>query len=199
MHRQIRELPYGDVLIHAGDGLGVGSLAELEDLDDWFAHLPHRYKILIAGNHDWCFEEQPEAARMLVKHAIYLEDSGCEVEGIRFWGSPWTPFFRNWAFNLPRGKALAQRWARIPEDTDVLITHRPPWGILDEAKAGFKLQGVGCHDLQARLAQLPLRAHVFGHVHESYGWQRQGKCLFVNASICDIRYKPLNLPVTFEM
>lgn len=199
MHRQIKELPYGDVLIHAGDGLGVGTLAELEDLDDWFGGLPHPHKIVIAGNHDWCFEDQPETARQLVKNAVYLQDSGVEIEGIRFWGSPWTPFFRNWAFNLPRGNALAKRWAQIPDDTDVLITHGPPWGILDEVKARFQLERVGCKDLRERVLKLKIQAHVFGHVHEGYGQTWDGEQRYVNACTCNLRYEPVNEAISFEI
>ena len=106
LHRRIPDIPDGDVLIHAGDCLGQGTLENIEVLNDWLGTLPHRYKIVIAGNHDWAFQETPELARQALTNAIYLEDSGVEIEGIRFWGSPWTPTFMDWAFMLERGQQL---------------------------------------------------------------------------------------------
>ena len=135
MHRQI-QVPEGDLLIHAGDSLARGTLDDLEDLDEWLGSLPHRHKIVIAGNHDWCFQDDPDDARKLLTNAHYLQDNGLELEGLRFWGSPWTPVFFNWAFNLERGDAIAERWSLIPEKLDVLITHGPPAGILDPVAKG---------------------------------------------------------------
>ncbi len=130
-HDDIDLIPDGDVLIHAGDCLGRGSIFELEDFDYWLGELPHPTKILIAGNHDWCFQTRPNEARKLVTNAIYLEDSGVTIGGLKFWGSPITPTFRNWAFNRDRGPDIAKHWDLIPDDTDVLVTHGPPEGIFD--------------------------------------------------------------------
>ncbi|MCK7548903.1 metallophosphatase domain-containing protein [Marinobacter koreensis] len=198
MHRQI-QVPEGDLLIHAGDSLARGTLDDLEDLDDWLAGLPHRHKILIAGNHDWCFQDEPEEARDLLKHACYLQDGGIEIEGFRFWGSPWTPVFFNWAFNLERGEALAERWARIPENLDVLITHGPPAGILDIVPDAKGELSVGCEELATAVENRQPRLHIFGHIHESYGQKRQGNSLFVNASTCTGSFKPLNPPVVLDL
>ncbi len=199
MYRQIGHIPDGDVLIHAGDSLGRGTLEELAEFDAWLGTLPHRHKILIAGNHDWCFQNEPEQARRLVSHATYLQDSGIELDGVRFWGSPWTPEFFNWAFNLPRGEALAERWAQIPDNTDVLITHGPPMNILDQVGERFGGGHVGCEALAERLAGLRLKAHLFGHIHESYGQQEHGHCRFVNAATCNGQFKPDNPPVALEI
>ncbi|KPQ00245.1 metallophosphatase domain-containing protein [Marinobacter sp. HL-58] len=198
MHRQVT-VPDGDILIHAGDCLGVGTLDELEDLDNWFSEQPHRHKILIAGNHDWCLQDEPAEAEALIRNAIYLRDSGVEIEGLKFWGSPWTPVFFDWAFNLPRGEAIAERWAQIPADTDILITHGPPAGILDQVITANDSQSVGCDDLTGELKRLDLRVHVFGHIHESYGQRPMDQCLFVNASTCNGRFKPLNPPVVIDI
>lgn len=198
LHRQI-EVPDGDLLIHAGDCLGVGTLDELEDLDHWFSELPHPHKILIAGNHDWCFQDEPAEARALVRHAHYLQDSPLELNGLKFWGSPWTPVFFNWAFNLTRGEAIAERWARIPEDTDVLITHGPPAGILDRIDSPTGTVRPGCEALAERVAQLAPTLHVFGHIHEDYGQQQIGGCRYVNASTCNGRYQPLNPPIVIDL
>lgn len=199
MHRQIETIPEGDILIHAGDGLGVGTLSELKDLDDWLGSLPHPHKLLTAGNHDWIFQREPEVARLAVKNATYLEDSGVTIQGIRFWGSPWTPVFRNWAFNLQRGAPLAERWAMIPLETDILITHGPPWGILDNIGDEYLIQRVGCHALTEALKTLSVRGHIFGHIHEGYGLHHEAECVFVNASTCNERYQPVNPAVVIEV
>lgn len=200
MHRRIPEIPDGDVLIHAGDSLGQGTLENLADLNDWFGTLPHRYKVVIAGNHDWVFQEAPELARETLTHAIYLEDSGIELEGLQFWGSPWTPQFLDWAFMLERGQALRGKWQLIPKNTDVLITHGPPRGLGDQVTVDFRARNVGCVDLEQRLEQLPnLQAHVFGHIHEGYGQYLRGQARFINASTCTARYEPTNPPIVFDL
>jgi predicted phosphodiesterase len=125
------QVPDGDILIHAGDVGRAGTLEEIAAAHDWLCQLPHKYKILVAGNHDRAFETQPARARQIVSDLIYLQDEGCTIDGIRFYGSPWTPDFNEWAFNLPRGEALANKWSLIPQGTDVLITHGPPRGIGD--------------------------------------------------------------------
>src|SRR5690606_27797878 len=126
----------------------------------------------------------------------YLRDAGVEIDGVRFWGSPWQPEFFDWAFNLPRGEALAARWALVPEDTDVLITHGPPRGILDRTVTGTP---VGCDDLRAALDRLAPRLHVFGHIHEAYGRVEGPRTTFVNASVCDVRYRAVNDPVVVDL
>jgi predicted phosphohydrolase len=201
MHRQV-DVPDGDILIHAGDCLGAGTLEELEDLDDWFGSLPHRHKILIAGNHDWCFQNDPVSARDRVTQAIYLQDEGITLDGIRFWGSPWTPVFFDWAFNLERGARLAERWAQIPDETDVLITHGPPAGILDGVVSGLignHTESAGCAALMAAVARVQPPIHIFGHIHEGYGRHDSNGTLFVNASSCQANYKPLNPPIILDI
>lgn len=174
-------MPPGDLLVHAGDLTLGGELAEVADLDDWLAGLPHPHKVVIAGNHDWCFERPAErmTARALLRHAVYLEDSAVELCGLRIYGSPWQPWFLDWAFNLHRGARIAARWAVIPDDTDLLLTHGPPHGIGDRTCAGLN---VGCEDLLDRVREVRPRLHVFGHIHEAAGrWEREGT-IFVNAS-----------------
>jgi len=199
LHHRIPDIPDGDVLIHAGDCLGQDTLENIEELNEWLGTLPHRRKIVIAGNHDWAFQETPELARQALTNAIYLEDSGAEIEGIRFWGSPWTPTFMDWAFMLERGQQLHKKWQLIPGDTDVLITHGPPKGIGDEANLGFKCQNVGCIDLLDRIQQLSLKAHIFGHIHEGYGEYQKGLTTLINASTCTARYEPRNAPIVIEV
>ena len=199
LHRRMPAIPEGDVLIHAGDSLGQGTLENVQELNQWLGTLPHRHKIVIAGNHDWVFQEDPDSARAALSNAIYLQDSGVEIEGLRFWGSPWTPTFLDWAFMLPRGEPLRERWRVIPDDTDVLITHGPPKDVGDQVSVGFKCQNVGCEDLRDRLQQLSVRAHVFGHIHEGYGEYQLGKARLVNASTCTARYTPTNPPIVLDL
>ncbi len=199
LHRQIPEIPDGDVLIHAGDCLGQGTLENIQEFNEWLGSLPHEHKIVIAGNHDWAFQETPELARAALTNAIYLEDSGVQIRDVRFWGSPWTPTFMDWAFMLDRGDPLYQKWKLIPDNTDVLITHGPPHGIGDEVNLGFKAQNVGCIHLSDRVAQLSPTIHVFGHIHEGYGEYKRGNTRMVNASTCNARYEPNNPPIVFNL
>jgi Icc-related predicted phosphoesterase len=193
MHGQHGRLkvPDGDILVVAGDFTTQGSFTEIANFNGWLGGLPHKHKIVIAGNHDVMFEKDPGFARSLITNAIYLQDEGVEVMGLKFWGSPWTPFFCNWAFNLRTGEERRQKWERIPEGLDVLITHGPPAGILDRTYDG---EHVGCSELLAKLASLESepRLHVFGHIHEAAGRERHPgfRTEFVNAGALDGRYVP---------
>lgn len=199
LHHQMPAIPDGDVLIHAGDSLGQGTLENISNLNTWLGTLPHRHKIVIAGNHDWAFQETPERARAALSNAVYLEDSGIEIEGVRFWGSPWTPVFLDWAFMLERGQPLRERWQQIPDDTDVLITHGPSKGFGDAVNIGSRSLNTGCQELLARIDQLALKAHVFGHIHEGHGLYRRGDTQLINASTCTLRYQPTNPPIVVHL
>lgn len=183
LHRNV-QVPEGDLLIHAGDQCNHGLPSELRSFGRWYRSLPHAHKVLIAGNHDWPWLRRRRYGLMWLRGCHYLQDSSCRVQGLKVWGSPWQPEFCDWAFNLPRGPRLAEVWAKIPDDVDILVTHTPPLGILDN--------GLGCADLRARVEQLPkLRLHVFGHIHGAAGQLEQGGCVFVNAAICDEQYAPV--------
>jgi len=148
------------------------------------------------------------ARAYLEPDVIYLQDSGCEIEGLRFWGSPWQPWFMDWAFNLPRkGEKLRAKWNLIPMDTDVLITHGPPYGVLDEVRPRMTAWGpaeegsghLGCEELAIRLAAVRPRVHVFGHIHDGYGIHKQAGTTYVNASICTEEYRPTNPPIVIDL
>lgn len=162
-------VPEGDVFVHAGDLCRGGDLEELAEAAAWIAGLPHRHKVVVAGNHDWAFVHAPDLARALFARdgVVYLEDAACVLDGVTFWGSPWQPAFNDWAFNLPRGPALAAVWARIPDRTDVLITHGPPAGVLDRSPVGGR---AGCADLMDRVRAAVPRLHLFGHIHQDGGF-----------------------------
>ncbi len=190
-------LPQGDVLVHAGDFSMGGTLPEVSVFLDWLEAQPHRYKVLVAGNHDFLAEREPAVFRaMLPESIIYLENSGAEIGGLRLWGSPITPWFFDWAFNRHRGADIRPYWEAIPFGTDVLITHGPPYGILDEVLRDPR--PVGCRDLLRRIEDIQPRVHVFGHIHEGYGQLERDGTLFVNAASVDVRYKPLNPPIVWE-
>ena len=197
MHHGNFQVPPGDIVVHCGDSTRTGKIEEIKDFTQWFAALPHRTKILIAGNHDFGFQLEPELRHSLPQNIIYLQDQAVEVEGLKFYGSPWQPRFYNWAFNLDRGVPLRQVWDRVPEDTQVLLTHGPPFGILDMTQRG---EPVGDEELRRAVFRLPLlKLHVFGHIHESYGLNEQGGTKFVNAALCDLRYRPVHAPVVIDL
>jgi Icc-related predicted phosphoesterase len=168
-------VPEGDVLVHAGDLCRGGSIEELRAATEWLRTLPHPVKIVVAGNHDTCLERTADTARSVVngEGIDYLEDSGIERDGVRFWGSPWQPEYNGWAFNLPRGKPLADKWAKMPPAVDVLITHGPPMGFGDGSSIGAAR--AGCRDLRVRVAEVRPLVHLFGHIHEDGGaWTHEG-------------------------
>jgi predicted phosphodiesterase len=191
-------VPDGDVLVHAGDFSSTGKPREVEAFVRFLARLPHAHKIVIAGNHDFLCEREPErAAALLNASATYLLDSGTSAAGLSFWGSPWQPWFYDWAFNLPRGSALAQKWALVPTGIDVLITHGPPFGVLDRvARDGTS---VGCEALLEALPRIAPKLHVFGHIHEAYGAVQRDGTLHINASNCNLQYEPVQPPVVVDV
>lgn len=193
------DIPQGDVLVHCGDMTGRDSVAEVSRFSHWFRSQPHRHKVIIAGNHDWLFQREPSLAKSLLTsgddQCHYLQDSEVTIEGVKFYGSPWQPEFYNWAFNLPRG-TLHEKWDLIPEDTDVLITHGPPHGILDQ-----NIQGIhcGCEELLEAVNRINPKVCAFGHIHEAFGVDTHSGVQFVNASNLDFRYRVVNPPVVIEV
>jgi Icc-related predicted phosphoesterase len=182
------EIPAGDVFVHAGDLCQGGRLEELFIVAHWLQRLPHRHKIVIAGNHDWCFAREMFAAiQTLGKGIVYLQDTDITIDGVKFWGSPWQPEFRNWAFNLPRGQPLASKWALIPSDTQVLITHGPPAGIGDR---GGLTERLGCADLLTAVRRIQPRLHLFGHIHQDGGFWQQGNTAFANVTCWECERGP---------
>lgn len=197
-HRDLLPLTEGDVLIHAGDVSRGGTKEQIMDFLEWFAAQKHTHKIFIAGNHDFFFEETNphEVNRIIPDDVIYLSDSGIKINGVQFWGSPVTPWFNNWAFNRDRGDEIKKHWELIPRDTDVLITHGPPFGILDETVYGKR---TGCEELLLRVYCVEPKYHIFGHIHEGYGSSLKGETTFVNASILDDWYEMKNEPIILNL
>lgn len=209
LHSRIRGgVPQGDVLIHAGDFCGSNSKVSVRAFLEWFSLQPHKHKVFIAGNHDGAFERDPEWCRQTIDaiapSLTYLQDSGIEIEGVKFWGSPWQPEFCDWHFNLPRGPKLAEKWALVPNDTDVLITHGPPKGILDGCPPWpptlfQETFHAGCEELAKALPRIKPRVHVFGHIHEGYGVHEQNGITFINGSSVDGNYRPANRAIVIDL
>lgn len=142
----------------------------------------------------------PKRCGVFAQHSlflqIYLQDSEVVIDGWRIWGSPWQPEFCDWAFNLPRGSKLKEKWDLIPDDIDVLITHGPP------ARHGGTISrgvDVGCEDLMEAVLKLQPLVHVFGHVHEGYGVTYEAGITFINASTCTHNYCADNPACVFDL
>lgn len=196
----------GDILIHCGDFTNRGTMASISKFNDWLGKIKENFKeiLVVAGNHDLGLEKFPEHAEGLLTNARYLRDASFEIDGIKFYGSPWQPEFYNWAFNLPRnGEELKAAWANIPNDTNILITHGPPFGVLDRVRPEWNQsfgESVGCELLRERVFQLDnLVLNVFGHIHEGYGTHQEKGIIFGNASFCDYKYRSSNKPLIFEV
>jgi predicted phosphohydrolase len=194
LHERIA-VPDGDVLVHAGDLTARGRREELEAFNDWLGGLPHRHKLVIAGNHDWVCARKPRLTPQLLSNATYLCDKQVVIDGYQFYGCPWQPRFFDWAFNLDPPQ-LRQVWARVPDGIDVLITHTPPQGVLDSTVRGV---AAGCAELAAALPRIRPRLHLFGHIHEAYGQRAEGSTTFANASCCTLDYRPINSPLIFDL
>ena len=191
LHDQIT-VPDGDILIHAGDLTMAGTAEEINDAGRWLRSLPHKYKIVIAGNHDFLFEKNPGQAKNLLGRSVtYLQDNEIEIEGLRIWGSPWQPWFMNWAFGVPRGQ-LHKYWDLIPKELDILVTHGPPYGFLDQASPYLKSEHLGDEELLETLRQTALKIHVFGHIHGGFGASEFNGIKLYNASAVDEAYRPFS-------
>lgn len=205
----------GDIIIHAGDATGRGESGEIEPFIKWYGQLDFRYRIFIAGNHDFGFERDPARYKKLCEDngVILLNHESIEIEGIKIFGSPWTPWFYNWAFNGARNPneqlayskqtklipLMKDLWNDIPLDTNILVTHGPPYEILDELQfvdGTPKGQFVGCVDLANKIKELKdLDLHIFGHIHCQHGQKHIDGVSYYNVSICDEMYSP-SMPVT---
>lgn len=195
-HHWDLDIPECDILVCAGDiSRGHSSVSQLQDFNNWIDTVNCKHKILVPGNHDRVFENKPEKARDLMTNCTLLMDEEIVIDNIKFYGSPWQPFFFNWAFNLPRGEKLAEKWAMIPNDTDVLITHGPPYGVLDQNDIG---EHCGCVDLLNRIDVVRPKINIFGHIHEDFGTRSVSDIIFANVSVCDERYILKNKPTIIE-
>lgn len=212
-------LPDGDVLLHAGDFSNVGGRHEVDGFFNWLIKQAPRYTygiVFIAGNHDKSFDtkykhlfaikEAPGGKPQWLidmledlteegSNVTYLENSSIELNGTKIWGSPYSPWYYGdrWAFNKRRGKEIAEVWNLIPVNTDIVITHTPVAYKLDWIPSTQEY--VGCYDLGRRLEDVRPRLHVSGHIHESFGVDRNLDTTFINASTCNEYYDAANEPI----
>lgn len=210
-HRALT-LPAGDLLVHAGDLSAAGEQEQIEDFIQWFGTRDFAHKVFVAGNHDSWVEEHGETMQALCNEnqVTYLNTSGVVIEGVKIWGSPFTPRFMNWSFMLDRGPQIAEHWSKIPQDTDLLITHGPPFGILDEVElqatatapgdsVSRRFERAGCPELSKRVQAVAPAVHVFGHIHECYGELTKSATRYINASSMNNVYVLQNAPVVFNL
>jgi len=176
----------------------------------WFASLPAKHKVFISGNHDFVFQTAPQTLVPPPEGVTYLEHNSCEINGLKIFGSPWQPWFYNWAWNAPYGPAgeifMKEKWKDIPGDTNILLTHCPPYGILDAVETGSGREGerVGCKELLnvCNPVDLPqLKIAAFGHIHENPPkfFDAEVGITFINAAFVDNQYRLLNKPVIMEI
>jgi Icc-related predicted phosphoesterase len=192
------QLPIGDVLIHTGDVSSRGKEYEVLNFLEWFSAQDYAYKIFIAGNHDFYFEQMPlaDVEKIIPDNVIYLNDSSIKINGINIWGSPISPWFYDWAFNRHRGDDIQKHWDKIPMNTDILLTHGPAFGILDRTVGNMQ---VGCEDLLRTIKIIKPQVHICGHIHEAYGQVKKDATTFINASVLNERYLLSNEPIVFGL
>lgn len=194
-----------DILIHSGDWTSMGYQHEVENFAKWLNKQPAEHIIIVPGNHEKMFENSYPLSKFWISDhcpkAHILCHEALEIEGIKFFGSPWTPYFYNWGYNAARNEAekdlyhkplIKDIWATIPEDTDILITHGPAYGILDFLPPG---QFLGCRALFDRIIEIKPDIHICGHIHYSHGEKQFNGTRFFNAAICDEQYRTTN-PIT---
>ena len=203
------DLPGGDLLIHGGDFMNSGyNPMDAMEFFKWFDDIDnYDFKVFIAGNHDRWMQDKTEESRGILtgyKTIDYLQDDWMivgdsdphdpNVKTAKIYGSPWQPEFYNWAFNLPRnGEELKSKWDMIHEDTDILITHGPAWGFLDDVEGNRNVH-LGCELLAERIKQIKPKIHICGHIHTGYGHYFDGHTHYFNASILNERYNYAHLP-----
>lgn len=191
-----------DVLIHCGDFSGSGTIAETKKFLEWFSKQPATHKIFISGNHDALDDEQPSLFNEILKEypgVIYLRDSGCEIEGIKFWGRPWTPRFNDWNFMCdPDSPKMKSTLDIVPTDTHVLITHGPPYQILDLTNGN---ENVGCMDTRNWLEDGKNKPILIlcGHIHHSRGTYMYGDTTIVNCAVLNDWYRFKGMPMVIEI
>ena len=177
-HHRLQNLPEADVVVHSGDFCMVGSEQEAIDFVNWFCDLPYRHKILISGNHDVCLYGADIDG--LDDNVHYLCNSGIEIDGLKFYGVP-----------MFMGDCISDRqsrnYAKIPSDTDILITHSPAYGILDlDDNINY-----GSEEILDRLTALNLKAHLFGHIYAQHGMKSLNGTIFSNGAIMNSDYTNL--------
>ncbi|KAE9554350.1 hypothetical protein FO519_002460 [Halicephalobus sp. NKZ332] len=205
----LHKIPPGDVLVHCGDFTNFGEPEYIRKFDQEMGQLPHKNKIVIAGNHELGFEDDEDLTLRgikyaergtprgyeLLKNCTYLHDNSITISGIKIYGASWHPL-PGYSFSRKRGREILDCWNKVPDDVDVLLTHTPPLGHSDL----FYGERWGCAELLNTIEKrVNPKFHVFGHVHEQNGCTTNGKTVFINASICTHSLSPSNYPIVFDV
>lgn len=196
-HRNQPTIPECDIVIHAGDACSYGTSKELKQFIKWYRDTPAEHKIYVPGNHDKTMERDKGIDLFKGTGITVLIGESIEIDGCKIWGSPVTPEFYDWAFMLKRGEVLATHWNKIPLDTDILVTHGPPYGHGDLVPHGSRV--AGCLELLKRVMVVKPRFHVFGHIHEGAGITQSDEVdtIFINAAHVNGDYVPTHKPTEF--
>ena len=203
LHGYRPNLSGGDLLIIAGDLTATDTASAYRDFAGWLRSLDYETIIIVPGNHDGAlgYSDLPWSDDSRVK---FLCDSGVAIKGYQVWGSPWTLAFPGqhpsaMAYALDNHAEIDARFELIPEGTNILVTHAPPYGIRDciEDSRGFPLN-VGSQSLLKHVKRVCPELHVYGHIHEGYG-ECPFKTHFVNASQVDKFYNHVNKPIRIHL
>lgn len=206
LHGQLPErLPEADLLLIAGDicpcnfkDVVMGQREWLRNkFQSWLERQPIRCVVATWGNHDWTGERSPGYVPLL--DWFMLVDRGVELLGMKIYGTPWQPRFFDWAFNLDEPQ-LAEKWAAIPDDTDILVLHGPPHGYGDLASdERGRPTHVGSPSLTKRIAEIKPKLVVYGHIHSGYGIYKLGDTILANVSIVNEAYRMVNPPTVITL
>jgi len=209
LHKSIEnDLPEGDMIIHAGDCTNVGELGQIVEFFEWYSKLPYKNKILIAGNHDFGFQDRPNEIRKFLEGTgiTYLQDEVAIIDGLTIFGSPWTLAFKNWAFMTDESglKEIYEKTACKKESPDIIVTHGPLKGFLDSLDVlrppNYKEEHLGCEALLNLMKLHTPKYVIHGHIHGGYGKHMfNRRTTLINASICNERYDPINKPIVIEL
>ncbi len=202
LHGHLPPVPECDLLIIAGDVTpasdhDVGFQAGWLDAEfrRWLEAAPAEHVVGIAGNHDFIFDRAPSSVPDDLPWT-YLQDTSVTVDGVTIWGSPWTPWFFDWAFNAPKGDDeevfLRERAATAPRDADILVVHGPPRGHGDRTSRGLRVGSVAFGDL---IDEVEPRLALFGHIHEDQGVWPRGATTLANVAAVDLHYALVGEPV----
>jgi Icc-related predicted phosphoesterase len=162
----------------------------IDDFNDWLAEQPHPHKVITCGNHEFIVEADTDTWRRRLSNASVLLNEAAVINGVRFFGSPTTPLWSG-AFGRSSERDREEIFATIPADTQILISHSPPYGILDG--------GQGCGALRRAVVRVKPRLHVFGHVHSAYGTRPTANTMFCNAASLDGDGAPTQDPIVLDV
>lgn len=226
-------MPPGDILIVAGDFTDTGTYEEIKSFYEFLKSNRHKYQkiLVIPGNHEMTLHSEnylkygqkfhkplldPEKAKEIIESypdIEYLLDSSFEFKGLKFYGIPWVMPCGYWSFTMTNPNFEKSKMNEIPLDTDIIISHSPPCGILDEIKHSklsrnketgqlemkYGIKNIGSPQLLERIKKIGPRVNIFGHIHENHGFKEKSGVLFVNASIQDEMHRPGNLPIVINL